>query len=334
MATVKGSTQNKRKREPNESTRNMSRELYKALISLFRNETTSIMEEVNVLIGNYTEKDVQEALLEKEDRRGRLPIHLACEGGIPVEVIRLLLENDSDKETIFEKDGYGQLPIHYACEEGAPVEVVQLLLDSDDDKKSIFEKNDFGRVPIHYACVKNAPVAVIQLLLDSDTEKKSILEKDQRGRLPIHLACGEGVPVEAVQLLLQASICDRIDQLGLQQWKIDVEELINAMTADASKTRKVQEIYERLSKYEEIEHTMSLLALAIWRTSCLHWGDIKFQSMQEIEDLQATYVAAYKRERRIKSGADVVIRGVLPFLPVDDDDSNSESSSSNDDSGI
>ena len=28
--------------------------------------------------------------------------------------------------------------------------------------------------------------------------------------------------------------------------------------------------------------------------------------------------AEYKRERRIKSGADVIIGGVLPFLPVDD----------------
>ena len=37
----------------------------------------------------------------------------------------------------------------------------------------------------------------------------------------------------------------------------------------------------------------------------------------------------YKRERRIKSGADIIICGVLPFLPVEDD-SDSESSSSND----
>jgi hypothetical protein len=65
-----------------------------------------------------------------------------------------------------------------------------------------------------------------------------------------------------------------------------------------------------------------LLALAVWRTSCLHWGDIKFKSMQQMEDFWATDDAfdpsEYKRERRIKSGADVIIRGVLPFLPVAD----------------
>jgi hypothetical protein len=47
----------------------------------------------------------------------------------------------------------------------------------------------------------------------------------------------------------------------------------------------------------------------------LHGGDIKFKSMQHVEDLGATDDAfdpsECKRERRIKSGADVIIRGVL-----------------------
>ena len=111
-----------------------------------------------------------------------------------------------------------------------------------------------------------------------------------------------------------------------------MEELINTLTADDSKAKKVQEIYERLSKYEEMEHTMTILALAVWRTSCLHWGDIPFKSMQEMEDLRTTDDAfdpsEYKRERRIKSGADVIIRGVLPFLPVEDETPTPQSSSS------
>jgi hypothetical protein len=53
-----------------------------------------------------------------------------------------------------------------------------------------------------------------------------------------------------------------------------------------------------------------------------------------MEDLRATDETfdpvEYKRDCRIKSGADMIIRGVLPFLPVDDDDSDSESSSSDD----
>jgi ankyrin repeat protein len=386
MATLKGTTQKKRKREPHKSAWNMPRELSNALSSLLRRGTSSIAEEVNVLIANYTEKDLQDAVLLKGNNGwlpihcacwknapleviqmlldtdtekktilekgtfGHLPIHTACCSNAPAEVIQLLLDSDTEKRTILKKDTKGFLPIHCACCNNVPIEVIQLLLNNDSDEKLIFEKDHFGRLPIHLACMYGAPVEVIQELLHNDTKQKSILEKDNFGRLPIHLVCLNNGPVEVIQVLLQVSICDRIEQLGLAQWKIDVKELINAMTEDDSNMETVKEIYERLSKYEEMEHTISLLGLAVWRTSCLHWGDIKFKSMQQMEDLRATDgafdPAEYKRERRIKSGAGVIIRGVLPFLPVDDetptpqmqssssasdDDSDSESSVSDDD---
>ncbi len=325
-AAVKGTTQNKRKREPNESTRNRSRELRNELSSLLRRrqtDSTGIMEEVNLLKANDTEKDLQDAVLAKGT------------------------SGDTSGDT------RGDRLIQIACRMNAPVEVIQLLLDSDTEKKTIVLKDHDGCLPIHLAaCSRRASGAVIQLLLDSDTEKKSILKKDNKGRLPIHTACLHNGPVEVIQLLLQASICDRIEQLGLARWKIGMEKLINDMTVGGRTFMKFQEIYKRLSKYEEMKHSMSLLALVVWRTCCLHWGDIKFKSMQEIEDLRATDDAfdpsEYKRECRIKSGADVIIRGVLPFLPVDDetptpessasddgdDDSDSESSVSDDDVGI
>jgi hypothetical protein len=59
-------TQNKRKHQPNESTQNMSSKLSNALSSLLGRETDLMMKEVNKLIENYTEKDLQEALLEKD----------------------------------------------------------------------------------------------------------------------------------------------------------------------------------------------------------------------------------------------------------------------------
>jgi hypothetical protein len=169
VATVKGTTQKKLKRQPNESTGNMSCKLFIGLVSLFRKQTDSIIEDVNDLMANYTEKDLQEALLEKGE--------------------------------------FGNLPIHLACMCGAPIEVIQLLLDNDDDKKTILEKDNDGRLPIHYACVCSVPVELIQLLLDSDTGKKTIPEKDNYGKLPIDLACGHSAPVEVIQLLLQ-KICD------------------------------------------------------------------------------------------------------------------------------
>jgi hypothetical protein len=129
----------------------MSRELYNALVSLVEEQTDSIMEDVNAVLANYTQKDLQEAVLLK-DNSAWLPIHYACWNNAPVEVIRLLLDNDDDKKTILEKDNIGRLPIHVACLTRATVEVIQLLLDSDAEKKSIFERDNEGRLPIHLAC--------------------------------------------------------------------------------------------------------------------------------------------------------------------------------------
>jgi ankyrin repeat protein len=99
------------------------------------------------------------------------------------------------------------------------VEVIQLLLDSDTDKQSILERIHDGRLPIHCACRANAPVEVIQLLLDSDDSdnKKSLLEEDYNGWLPIHRACDADTSIEVIRLLLQTSLCNRIQQLGLDE---------------------------------------------------------------------------------------------------------------------
>jgi hypothetical protein len=268
-----------------------------ALVNLFignhlGRETASMMEEVNALIanGNYTEEDLQEAVLVRSGAR--------------------------------------YLPIHVACICKVPLEVIQMLLDSDAAKKSILVKNDLGNLPIHYACkYGNASVEVIRLLLDSDVGKKTILVKDGDGRLPIYVACWYKAPLEVIQLLMQASICDRLEQLGLPQCKRVVEGLINAIVEDDTreeKTKKVQQIYKRLAKYEEMKGTvLTALELAVWRTSCLKWGGIEFQSMEEIEDLRATDETfdpvEYKIERLDKSGAAIIVHGVLQFMPVDDD---------------
>jgi ankyrin repeat protein len=268
------------------STRNMPRALSNALARLLKRQTDSVTEDVNALIISYTQSVLQEAVLVR-DKDGSLPIHVALYYGAPLEVIRVLLDNDTENKSIFEMDRK-LLPIHIACEWRRSVEVVQMLLDSDPESKTIHAISREGRLPIDIVGYNNAPV-------------------------------------EVVKLLLRVSIGDRIQQLGLHQWRIVMEELIDAMTEhDGKKTRvkRTQVIYARVSKYEEIGPSISLLALAIWRTSCLHWGDKSFQSMQEMEDLWAMDDAfdpvEYKRERRIKSGADVIIGGVLPFLPVDD----------------
>jgi hypothetical protein len=81
------------------------------------------------------------------------------------------------------------------------------------------------------------------------------------------------------------------------------------MKEEYPRREKVQEVFESLSKYEDMEF-ISLLELAI---SCLNGESLKFETMQEIETFDP---AEYKRESRIKSGAAAIIFGVLLFLKV------------------
>ena len=68
------------------------------------------------------------------------------------------------------------------------------------------------------------------------------------------------------------------------------------------------------------------LELAVWRASCLQF-DTRFQSMEDVLEHESSQapgefnIHVYKEDRRIKSGADIIIRGVMSFLesePVDE----------------
>jgi hypothetical protein len=278
----------------------MSVDLYKELRELLKKHQfmlgICLIEEVTAVISRYTEIDLQQAVLLQ--------------------------------------DSMGNLLLHYACYDDASVEVVQLLLDVEVENKSIYQKNCTGWLPIHAACMRHSSIDNVRLLIDRDTDKQSLLVKDIGGRVPLFSSCDEGYNVEVTKLLLKTILCDRIERLGSTPWKLVVKQLISNMTGDDSlpyeyiyerTTNSHDEIYDvylRLSKYET-KRNLFLLTLAVWRTSCLHWGTFQFTSMDEIECFRMTDCtfdpAKYKQERRIKSQADVIIQGVLPFMPITED---------------
>lgn len=77
---------------------------------------------------------------------------------------------------------------------------------------------------------------------------------------------------------------------------------------------KLDIICDTISEFME---RVLLLELAVWRASCLQF-DTKFASMRELLDFESAKSNFdehdYKIERRVKSGADIIVRGVIPFL--------------------
>ena len=98
------------------------------------------------------------------DSDGLMPLHWACSGGPPVEVIEALLKaypraakrTDSDLSS----------PLHFACHYGANAPVVHALLKSYP--QAISKKDKYGRTPLYHAVSKSSSVDVIRVLIEAD----------------------------------------------------------------------------------------------------------------------------------------------------------------------
>eukprot|EP00985_Skeletonema_marinoi_P021146 scaffold12845_cov141-Skeletonema_marinoi.AAC.4 len=348
------------------------------LIHRFRDDTiidgeaTALINEVRlaleedfvVLISQYSQEDLQAAVLLTYDDSRRLPLHLACDKNAPMSILKALLDADVDKLSIREADRWGDLPLHTACSR-KQTEVVELLVDSDSSKQTLYIKADNGSLPIHTAARYSAPASVITLLLDSAESRKTLLEPDVFGQLPLHAACRNGASpdvigllldfdneketvmiednvgrlpvhlallhttkdqIEVVQIILQHMICTRMERKGLDLWKTEIKNMLTSMQTherDFTTRDKLDMISDAMRNFNARVFT---LELAVWRASCLQF-DTRFQSMEDVLEHESSQASgdfdshAYKVDRRIKSGADIIVRDVMSFVenePVDE----------------
>lgn len=83
----------------------------------------------------------------------------------------------------------GMIPLHMACDAGAPVEVIKMLLHAHPQAAHT-KCGEQNRLPIHYHLASkavNPSETIVTLLIDSFPE--STRAGDAYNQLPIHLAC-------------------------------------------------------------------------------------------------------------------------------------------------
>mmetsp|Transcript_24166 Transcript_24166/g.35816 ORF Transcript_24166/g.35816 Transcript_24166/m.35816 type:complete len:383 (-) Transcript_24166:2437-3585(-) len=240
-----------------------------------------------------------------KDRWGDLPIHTACSRQDYSAVIKLLLEYDENKQTLLQKDIHGYLPLHMACRYQAPPEVIQLLLESDRSQTSLYQKEMYGQLPLHVACRCNAPLQTLQYLIDYDERKMSLLEEDSAGRIPIHTALLRVQNLESIRILLTAMLVGRMERVGLELWKRDINSLMKKMKTherDFTTRDKLDMIVDSLQQMLE---RVYVLELFVWKSTCLRYSD-----SERVGELSE----CFKRDCRIKSGAGEIIKHVFPFI--------------------
>lgn len=242
-----------------------------------------------------------------------------------VSVVKLLVDSDPTKETIHTKADNGSLPVHTAIRYKAPADVIQLLLNNNES--TLLQPGPYNQLPLHVACRNAATPDVMQLLLASDRTKSTVMTGDDADRLPIHLALlhnREKEPqLEMVKLLMKGMVCGRMELKGLDLWKSDMKHLLLLMETherDFTTRDKLNIVMDIIRNFME---RVYVLELAVWRASCLQFNE-EYSCMQDVIENLSTVatvdggvsfdVNAYKIDRRIKSGADIIVRDVMPFL--------------------
>ena len=182
----------------------------------------------------------------------------------------------------------------------APPEVIEMLLQGDPTKKTLFEPGMYDQLPIHIACRCNLAPESIKLLLDYDVEKKTLIVEDNAERLAIHVAYLRNSHIQVIQMLLEAMICGRIERIGLELWKKDMQKYLKSMSTherDFNTADKLEMTREAFTTFLE---RAFVLELGIWKTACLSPGCQNIQDVANSRETESNFdLAEYKKQRRI-----------------------------------
>jgi hypothetical protein len=225
---------------------------------------------------------------------------------------------------------FDDLPVHRLCYYQSYhllTETMENLRQSMHADPAAGTKVDaFGMTPFHIlALSQTLNLSLLQELMK--VYKVDIIRtRDKFGSTPIDYLCMNHIPASAtvIQSLLQTIFAERVRWLGLVRWNSDmVDAMDDALAVEwASRRREIRLLYFKLATYERLE-SVSLLELALWKVkigSCKAAYETDHQqdeasSRPKSPRLDRSHLDGVDRQScRIKSGADVVISNVLPFL--------------------
>jgi ankyrin repeat protein len=129
----------------------------------------------------------------------RLPIHLACMAQVPIDTLKILI--DEYKQGLSRVDKDGNTPLHYACDHAdADLDVVDML--AIKNKKAVLVKNKTnGQTPMHLAVHRGCRLEIIEALFLTEPDRILSLA-DKQGNIPLHVAVSAGADMKIIQFLV------------------------------------------------------------------------------------------------------------------------------------
>jgi hypothetical protein len=218
---------------------------------------------------------------------------------------------------------FDTLPVHRLCYYQsyypltATMENLRQAMDADPSAGT--KVDSFRMTPFHILALSQTPnLSLFQELLKV-CKVDIIRARDKFGSTPLNYLCLNHI--SEATTAIQTIIAQRIQWLGVAQWKSDISAAMDeALAVEWSLRRSYFGfLCFRLATYERLE-SLSLLELALWKV--------------KIDGCKAAYDADHERDKeskrprldkshldgvdrgscRINCGADVVMSNVLPFL--------------------
>ena len=261
-----------------------------------------------------------------QDCLGMTPLHiLACSSIQHISLYKVLIEKYPDN--LITEDRWGAVPLLYAIWGDAPDEIIDSLIES---YKSLYPNYELdwtgmmktlGVAGTQKECIMKLHDTQQTFFPDQTIDWTIIIQDalisppDQYYCVPSSISFGH---------LVQCSISDRVEKIGLKQWRGDISDCIrktlpterNKKSIDFHSRRSfVTDLETKLLWYEAENHKLkeatSILELTLWKVEIdCH----RSQERGRRNKKRRSNEADVRDQCRINCGADIVIEHTLPFL--------------------
>ena len=207
--TEAGSTSDESEIPAKRASVKLARSSSASLIDMARmQQWTALMEHVNRRGAKYRDHD------------GLYPLHWACSGSPPVEVVQALLT--AYPSAAHKVDAEGSTPLHFATHYSAPLAVIETVLKAYP--KAISMQDKYGRTPLYHAVEKSLSLEVIKLLAQAESscillpclpvDKRTLpLKRDTAIRSPLYLAWASALKDRQTRLKCKGKQWDKAEYL-------------------------------------------------------------------------------------------------------------------------
>jgi hypothetical protein len=258
----------------------------------------------------------------QQDCLGMTPLHiLACSSVHDLEVYRLIVEKYPANLII--EDRWGALPLLYAFWGAAPADVIQFLLKSyqlyypDHVFNWTLMVETMGRTDTPKESIENL-LCVKQMHFPSQSIDWGYL-LDEFSQ-PSYYSLSGAPLQDRMQFLLMCGMAPQVEALAFKIWRDHITNMIHAAVFEWRKDHSdiLQRIREKIAHFEDevlkLKEASTILELALWKARMTVNEKIHQVVMCGCQEKVRIDKSEVQRQCRIKCGADVVIRHVLPYL--------------------